>query len=423
MKLKNWDKNLKIRLAGEGIINLLFWTFFPFMTIYFRDYFGEGKASLFLIISQTFSVVGNLIGGYSADRFGRKKMMVLSTVAQSASFLLFAFANSPWYNSPLLTFIAFSLLGVCGSIYWPASHAMVADVVAEKDRASVFAVFYTAINIAVVVGPIVGGFVFYSHRFEMLLTGFVLTTVLSIVLQKYLRETTTPRMRKQEKKKVWYHVIWDELSDYRLIVKDKTFLLFVVAGVLVAQTFMQLDILLAVYINDVVDHQTLIKIGTWQLSIDGKRAFAIVLAENGLLVALLTVAITRISNQFKEKRIFILSSLFYAIAITLYGLSHNVWVFLILMGFFTLAELLVVGIQESFISKLAPENMRGQYFSAASLRFTLGRMLAPLSLTISSLVGYQNTFFILGGLALVSALTYAWMFNRFDHEKVKQATI
>ncbi|MGI8314525.1 hypothetical protein [Halobacillus mangrovi] len=33
---------------------------------------------------------------------------------------------------------------------------MVADVVPEKERADVFAVFYTSINIAVVIGPLIG---------------------------------------------------------------------------------------------------------------------------------------------------------------------------------------------------------------------------------------------------------------------------
>lgn len=34
MKWKDWDRNLKIRLFGEGTMNVLFWAFFPFMTIF-----------------------------------------------------------------------------------------------------------------------------------------------------------------------------------------------------------------------------------------------------------------------------------------------------------------------------------------------------------------------------------------------------
>ncbi len=78
MKWKDWDRNLKIRLLGEGVINILFWMYFPFMAIYFADSFGKGMAGVLLILSQVFGVVANLMGGYLADHIGRKKMMVAS---------------------------------------------------------------------------------------------------------------------------------------------------------------------------------------------------------------------------------------------------------------------------------------------------------------------------------------------------------
>lgn len=66
MKLKNWDQNLKVRLVGESIMNISYWMFFPFLTIYFSDEFGKNKAGFLLIFSQVFSVLANLLGGYCA---------------------------------------------------------------------------------------------------------------------------------------------------------------------------------------------------------------------------------------------------------------------------------------------------------------------------------------------------------------------
>jgi DHA1 family multidrug resistance protein B-like MFS transporter len=414
MKWKDWDRNLKIRLFGEGTMNILFWMFFPFMTIYFERSFGKDYAGVLLMLSQAFSVIASLLGGYCADRFGRKKMMIYSAIGESLTFMLFAAANSPWLDSPVLTFIAFSLLGVCGAFYWPASHAMVADVVPEKHRANVFAVFYTSINIAVVIGPVIGSYIFYTYRFEMLIAGVVITALLAGVLSYYLSETTTVKERIKEKGESVFSVIWKELSDYRIIAKDRIFLLFIIAGVLAAQTFMQLDLLIAVYTSEVVENQTLVQIGEWNWRISGERAFGLVLAENGLLVALFTVIVTKWMNQFNEKRVFIFSSIIYAVGIILYGLTHSVWVFLIAMAIFTFAELMVVGIQESFVSKLAPEDMKGQYFSAASLRFTIGRLLAPLSLILSNYMSYSMTFLMLGILALSSAAIYLLMFTKMS---------
>jgi MFS transporter, DHA1 family, multidrug resistance protein B len=78
--------------------------FFPFMAIYFTESFGKDKAGLLLIVSQIFSVIISLMGGYCADTFGRKRMMVLSAYGQGAVFFFFALFSSPWFASLFLGF-------------------------------------------------------------------------------------------------------------------------------------------------------------------------------------------------------------------------------------------------------------------------------------------------------------------------------
>ena len=425
MRIRDWDRNLKVRLFGEAAINITFWMFFPFLTIYFTEAFGKQTAGLLLVLSQVFAVGANLMGGYCADRFGRKRMMVISAFGQGAGFLVFGLASSPWLDSALIGFICFSLVGIFGSFYWPASQAMVADVVEEKDRSHVFAVFYTSINIAVVVGPILGGIFYVNYRFELLLAAGLICVLLSILLSKMTRETA-PRDATKLKvtagnNQAWYHAITNQFKDYGVIMKDRTFLLFIVAGILVGQTFMQLDLLLPVYIKDVVDNVTLFSIGDWSLTLVGEQVFGLILSENGLLVALLTVVVTRFITRFKERNVFILSSIVYAIAIFIFGMTSSVWVFIFAMAIFTFAELMTAGIQQTFVSKLAPEDMRGQYFAAASLRYTIARTIAPLSITLSLYIGYDWTFAILSLLALGSGGIFYLMFKRFEdkQEEVK----
>ncbi|STY43005.1 Uncharacterised protein [Listeria grayi] len=40
MKFNTWDINLKVRLFGEALLDISFWTVFPFLTIYFSKELG-----------------------------------------------------------------------------------------------------------------------------------------------------------------------------------------------------------------------------------------------------------------------------------------------------------------------------------------------------------------------------------------------
>lgn len=417
MKIRDWDRSLKVRLVGEFFMNTSYWMVFPFLAIYFAEEFGKGTAGLLLVISQVFSVAANLIGGYCADRFGRRRMLVIASIAQGAAFLLFAFANSPWFDSAALGFVAFTIAGMCSSLYWPASQAMVADVVPEKYRSDVFAIFYTTLNIAVVVGPLIGAVLFFSFRFELLLTVAVISMILGLVLRLYTNETLSQKMRdkwEEGESAGLSKAVLGQIKEYGLIFKDRVFLLFVIAGVLGAQTFMQLDLLFPIYLKETIDVQTIASFGSKEWTVTGETSFGFLLSENGLLVALLTVVVTRWMTKFREKWVFFFSACFYAIAMILFPLTSLFWIFVIAMAIFTFAELMVVGIQQSFISKLAPEDMRGQYFAAASMRYTIGRMIAPVSIPMTAWFGFGWTFAILGVLALASGLVYLLMFRLFD---------
>ncbi|OAS88352.1 MULTISPECIES: MDR family MFS transporter [Metabacillus] len=422
MRIRDWDYNLKIRLFGEALMNITFWMFFPFLTIYFADAFGKEQAGLFLIISQVFSVLANLMGGYCADRFGRKTMMVLSAFGQGLAFIIFAFSNSPWLDLPILGFICFSFAGVFGAFYWPASQAMVADVVDEKDRSSVFAIFYTSINIAVVIGPILGAIFYVHYPFEVLLIAGIVCMLLSLLLAKQIRETAPVfQAKSNEASGKWYYAIVQQIQDYRIIMKDSTFLLFIIAGVLVAITFMQLDMIIPVYITDMVHHQEMIKLGDWSLSLNGEQAFGVILSENGLLVALFTISVTKWMGKYQERNVFILSSIIYGLSIITFGLSGSIWVFIVAMGLFTFAELMTAGIQQTFVSKIAPDHMRGQYFAAASLRYTIGRTIAPIAIPMSLWFGYPITFALLGALAVFSGALYYLMFQKVEKKTLEHA--
>ncbi|MCQ2009734.1 MFS transporter [Sporolactobacillus sp. STSJ-5] len=419
MKWRDWDINLKVRFIGEGLFNILFWMYFPFMAIYFSEHFGQEMAGLLLILSQVIGVVLGLFGGYCADHFGRKRMMVFSAIGQTVCFAFFAYANSPWFVSPWVTFISFSLLGLFGQLYGPASSAMIADIVPAQHRAGVFALFYTSINVTVVVGPLLGAVFFFSDRFLLLLICTAVSAGLIWALQHWIHETAPQAEQIQEKVKPnWMNHLIDQFGDYRVIFTDHIFLLYILAGVLVAQTFLQLDMLIAVYTTDKVPLQTLLSFGNWQVAISGRNLYSVMVSMNGLCVALLTVIVTKWMTKFREGNVFMGSSLCYGIAMILMGSTQNIWLLLFCIVLFSWAELMTVGVQDSFIAKLAPKHLRAQYFAASGLRYSLGRTLAPIAIPMTVWFGYPWTFVILGTIAFLGMIMYGLMFSLYDRSKL-----
>ncbi|MFD0673811.1 MDR family MFS transporter [Cohnella sp. GCM10027633] len=417
MRIKDWDGNLKLRLAGEFAYNTIFWTFFPFLSIYFASTFGKGWTGVLLMLSQALSVLGNLLGGYCADRFGRKRMMVIAAAGQTIGYGAFALAASPLLSLPLLGFAGFSLASVSGALYWPASQAMVADVVPEQHRSSVFAIFYTSANIAVVFGPLIGSLTYDDNPYPMLFAAAVLSAVLFFVLGRKLTETLPASIatgRRDDGGQPWYRFLGAQLRDYRIIATDRVFLLFIVAGVLLSQTFMQLDLLFPVFIDETIDTSRLLSFGDWDLTVTSQQLFGLIVSENGLFVALFTVAVTKWMLGFRDRVVFVGSALFYALGIVMFGQMSAFWGFTLAIAVFTLAELMSAGPQMTFVSRIAPEHLRGQYFAAASMRFTLGRTIAPLSIPLSSAIGFDWTFGLLAGIAVLSAAIYHVMFNAYD---------
>lgn len=419
MRLRDWNTNLKIRLGGEALVNITFWMFFPFLAIYFSEEFGKTTAGILLICSQGFAVIANLMGGYCSDRFGRKTMMVIASAGQGFAYLVFAYSSSPWLDSAAIGFVCFTVVSIFSSFYWPASQAMIADVVPEKDRSSVFAIFYTSINIAVVIGPILGSIFYENYRFQLLLLAGIMNLFLSILLSKMIVETAPNIVNKVsvQKSEGGLQFLKSQIKEYGIILQDRTFLLFIVAGIFTAMTFLQLDLLYPVYTKEVIHNQTLIAIGDWSIKVSGEQAFGLLISENGLFVVLFTILVSKWMDHYKERSVFVAASLVYGASMLIAASTHLVWGLILSMAVFSFAELMTVGIQNSFISKLAPENMRGQYFAAASLRYTIGRMIAPIAIPMTEWFGNSMTFVILFGFAVISSFLYYIMFQKYEKEQ------
>lgn len=412
MPIRLWNTNLKVRLFGEALFNMLFWMYFPFITVYFGAALGNHIAGILMTVPPIFSIVGSLLGGALADRLGRRPVMLLGASLQTVMFALFALSPSHWTD-----YAAFIGIGYGGAIYRPASSAMVADLVPVQERRQVFATFTTANNLGAVLGPALGAIFFFQYRQELLWSCSFVLLVYFILIYFIVRETLPASANSPERSDSILQVFKSQWKGYGIIFRDKVFLVYILAGIFALVTIMQLDLYLAVYVIDYVPSQTLFSWNGHSLILSSTEILGWVLGLNGLLFVLFILPVTKWFRNWKERDVFVLSSLLSGLGTFALGLNTNIWFLFFVTIIFTFGEIVRSPVTQSFISHYAPEHARGQYMGADSLQFTVGRLLAPATVFLSAWVPPMGVFGIILLSALISAVLYILLFRMYVEKR------
>ena len=399
MKKYRWDRNLKIRLAGETLFNLLYWMYFPFIAVYFSQTVGFSWAGFMMMVPPFISLIGNVIGGTVADAFGRRPIMLLGATIQSCMFALFALSPSS-----IVDYIAFLGIGVGGALYGPASDAMVADLVEEDNRKEVFATFITFKNIGAVVGPIFGAVLFFDYRTILLWSCAAVMLIYTVAIFIAIKETLP---QKKERKVPFAR----QLADTGQIVKDRAFMYYIVAGIFSVVAIMQLDLYLAVYVTENVPLQPIMQVDGWTVQLDGAEVLGWMLGINGLLFVLFILPMTKWLKKWTEQQVFILSCLLAGFGMFAVGFTTNFWLLCVLTIIFTFGEIVRAPVLYHFVSRHAPEQARAQYMGMANMQFTVGRMLAPITVFLATWLPPIAVFGVILCSALISMGLYIKLFK------------
>ncbi|MFS1515733.1 MDR family MFS transporter [Bacillus sp. SCS-151] len=409
MKISTWNTSLKIRLIGEMLFNLLYWMYFPFITYYFGSALGNNIAGIFMTIPPLIGIIGIIIGGNLADRLGRRAAMLLGTSIRTIMFCIFAISDSYWLN-----YLAFIGIGLGGTIYGPASDAMVADLVPQEARKQVFVTFMTANNIGAVIGPVLGSFFFFNYLSELLWACTIVMLVYSIIVYVKIDETMPNYSRKRINANSISSGFKEAWNGYGEILSDKVFLLYILGGASAVIAIMQLDLYLSVYIINYVPSQKLFVWNNLSVALDSKEIFAWMLVLNGVLFVFFVLPITKLLKSWTDRNVFILSAILAGGGLFLVGFSTNIWMLFLLTIIFTFGEIVRAPVINNFVSDYAPEHARGKYMGASRLQFTIGRFLAPLTVFLAEWVSPMGIFSIILFFAFMSVILYIKLYKSYE---------
>ncbi|MEM0157968.1 MAG: MFS transporter [Thermoplasmataceae archaeon] len=298
------------------------------------------------IISLPFS----LYGGNLIDRIGRRK--VGKVLPPIISALLFVLAASSFFDLSLaIVIIAFVLIEPFTSIQGILDNVIVTDSTKESSRNDAFSIVRIFGNIGFSAGPAMGGYLAYFNFALIFLVPAFLTLLEWYFYIRYIRDT---RYFSQPMKGSMFH--FPSGDSYFILISTLISASFLVTG--------QWGTTLTLFWSG-VDHLT-------------NRFIGILYAVNGLVVVFLQVPVNYIFLHLRDRTRISIGVMMYAIGFFALAFSVNP-IFLILdVVVLTIGENTISPVIYGLVSKVAPEERRGEYFGAFQILSGFVTPVAPV---------------------------------------------
>jgi MFS family permease len=333
---------------------------FPFFALYITKKFEVGMTEVGGLFAIFFisGFIGSFPGGALTDRFGRKGIIIFSLIATSFSTLLMGFVNEFQFFL-LVAFIS----GIFTDVGGPAYEAVFMDVLPEEKRASGFGIRRVAFNLAIVIGPVIGGFIAARSYLALFIIDAIVSGIVALMVFFLIPETkpAAPEGKIEES-------TTETFAGYLRVLRDGKFIAFTLVCLLTWLVYMNMNTTLGVFLRN--QHGLPESGYGWLISI------------NAAMVVLLQFPITRRIEKNPPMLMMALGTFFVASGLLLYGFVGTFFLFAVAMAILTVGEMVTIPIANAVVANFAPEEMRGRYNfvygNSWGISFAVGPYLAGL---------------------------------------------
>lgn len=316
----------------------------------------------------------------------------------------FVFAETLWQ------FALFSILnGIGGSLFYPAANAQVADVVPADRRAEVFAALHAALNVGAAFGPALGLLVFAWQPKVVFAISAVSFALYLLLVLRYIPETLPRDGRVSNGGADGGASQGDGAGaaerEPRLAFRQHR-LLFAMTGLAIpiSLLYSQVETVFPLHLQNVFANDKLI--------------LTTLLTLNGLTVMLLQIPVARWTEHWATHRVVLL--VYGLLALVAFGYGFAPWFALLIAAelLFTLGEMLNGPHMQKAIARIAPERMRGRYFSVYSMSWQLARGVGPITFGfLFERYGGRVSFAVIAALLLVAGAGQYGLMRGIDRPK------
>lgn len=407
-------RNIKIRIITSFLTRTVGTMIFPFMAIYFSIKLGAALAGFLLLLNVIASLIVGLYGGYIADTLGRKKVMIIGQIIQVASIACMGVVNSDYIDSAWLTFVFLLINSIGSGVMNPATEAMLIDVSTPENRKMMYSINYWAINLSIAIGAIFGGLLFEHYRFQlfMLLTGIALLTLYLITV--YMEEVYVVQ-KKVEKK----NVLTDMVNNYRVVMKDKAFIVLCLGSICALSLEFQINNYIGVRLQKEFETITFSFWNGSNFDLTGIRMLSWISTENTVLVVLFSAFMVKIMNHFEDRKVLYIGLFIYTIGFTIFGASNSLWILLLAGLFQTIGEMMYVPVSQSIRADMARDDARSSYMAINGMVFQIAKMVGTLGIMVGSIIASWGMSILYCFIGISSILLFKKAVDMYHLQKEK----
>jgi MFS family permease len=354
---KGFDRAIWVRFWGMTLLNIGNFMIRPFLTLYLSSALGAGLGiiGLVLMVRPLGSFLGNMLGGYWADKIGRKPVMLLGIVFDGLCIGGYALTQDVvWFA--VLSF----LQGLSSSFAEPAMQAMIADVTTDENRSRAYSLFYMGANVGAAVGPLLAVGVILQHPQLLFSTMSALTVLFALVIGLLIPETKPAEIRcesdvcKQAQGKV----------GYGFVLKDVKLMLFLLGSFVITLGYQQMSSYMPLHLQQILPENV------W--------LFGVMMSLNGILCVVLSMPMGNYLSRFSPYRVMMAGGGVYALGMAILALNESVVLMLVGYTVFTFGEVCTASVSKTLLADFAPADMRARYLSAGSISWISAATLAPI---------------------------------------------
>jgi dipeptide/tripeptide permease len=355
----------------------------------YMEYLGFSKGQLGIVQSLflLFSYATPIFSGTFADRYGFKKVLIISYLAYIPTILLLIATKS-------FTGIALTMLGIgfAAGIFKPLISGTVRVTTDSTNKTLGFGIFYAMVNIGASFGPVVAGklrAISWNHAFIVAAIGIGVMLLITIFFYK------------EPKREIGGATLKQKFRDMYVALSDVKFLIFLILlGLTFWLPLWGFFNLVAVYVDKNLDTVRLYLVidsifPTWFSNIlsaedatGQRRLLGETIAHTGYIIMIFQIFISRIFEKFKAIPSFNFGLFIAALGMFTIGyayLSSSEFIFLGIF-LFAVGEMISSPRIQEYIMWLAPKEKAGLYMGTNFLATGLGGALSGV--TYTSLYGY-----------------------------------